>query len=82
MIKQSKLCHNALETALEITKLIKFLPKRNVIFDRIQSEEDPSSVGIRNFCPTRWTVRGDPIESILMNYNDLKVLWEECLETN
>ena len=34
------------------------------------------------FCPTRWTVRGDAIESILVNYNNLNVLWEECLEIN
>ena len=34
------------------------------------------------FCPTRWTVRGDSIESILVNYNTLKQLWEECLTTS
>ena len=39
------------------------------------------SVGIRALCPTRWTVRGDAIESILEHYNTLKQLWEECLET-
>ena len=27
-------------------------------------------------------MRGDLIESIIMNYNSLNVLWEECLETN
>ena len=27
-------------------------------------------------------MRGDSIESILMNYDSLNVLWEECLETN
>jgi len=27
-------------------------------------------------------VRGDSIESILSNYDNLKQLWEECLETN
>ena len=41
-----------------------------------------SSIGTQIFCPTRWTVRGDSIESILMNYNSLNVLWEECLKTN
>ena len=45
-------------------------------------EEDSSSIGIRTFCPTRWTVRGHSIESILSNYNTLKQLWEECLKTN
>ena len=47
-----------------------------------EDEDDPSSVGIHTFCPTRWTVRGDAIESILVDYNNLNVLWEECLEIN
>ena len=82
-IKQSKVCRDALDVAFEITKLIKFSPKRNAIFDRIRSEdEDGSTVGIRTFCPTRWTVRGDSIESILSNYDNLNKLWEECLETS
>lgn len=36
-----------------------------------------SQVGIRKFCPTRWTVRGSSINSILENFNALKELWEE-----
>ena len=32
-IKQSKVCHYAIETAFEITKLIKFSSKRNAIFN-------------------------------------------------
>ena len=31
-------------------------------------------MGIRKFCPTRWTVRGDSVESIVKN---LKQLWDE-----
>ena len=63
--------------AFEITKLIKLSPKKNAIFDRIRSEdEDGSSVGIRTFCPTRWTMRVDSIESILSNYDNLNKLWE------
>ena len=53
------------------------------MFDKIQSEcEEDSSIGIRTFCPTHWTVRGDSIESILVNYNALIQLWEECLTTS
>ncbi len=83
-IKQSKVCCEALETAFEITKLVKFSPKRNAAFDRLKSEvaeESGSGVGIRKLCPTRWTVRGGSIGSILENYNVLEQLWEECLET-
>ena len=38
-------------------------------------------MGIRAFCPTRWTVRGDAIASIIENYDFLLQVWEECLET-
>ena len=40
-----------------------------------------SGVGIRSFCPTRWTVRGDSVGSILENFNILIELWDECLDT-
>ena len=83
-LKESKVCCDALDTAFEICKLINFSPKRNAAFDRIksQTEEDlVASVGIRNFCPTRWTVRGNSVGSILENYNILNDLWDECLET-
>ncbi len=83
-IKQSKVCCEALETAFEISKLIKFSPKRNAAFNRIKAEiaeDSGSGVGIRTLCPTRWTVRGNSIGSILENYEILNQLWEECLET-
>ena len=84
-VKQSKVCRDALDTAFEITRLIKFSPKRNEAFDQIKSrsEEDgsPSPIGIRTFCNTWWTVQGDAIESILVNYNTLGILWEECLQS-
>ena len=84
-IKQSKICRDAFETAFEISKLINFSPKRNAAFDHIKAdipeEEAHTVVVIRSFCPTRWTVHGDLISSILDNYNVLHQLREECLET-
>ena len=85
-IKQSKVCSDALDTAFEVSKLIRFSPKRNAAFDRIKvenpaEEESGPSHGIRSFCPMRWTVRGDAIERIIDNFDTLKRLWEECLET-
>ena len=83
-LKQSKICCDAMEVAFEVTKLINFSPKRNAAFDKIkalEAEDDLiSGVGIRSFCPTRWTVRGESVCSILENYNVLNVLWDECLE--
>ena len=38
-------------------------------------------MGIRAFCPITWTVRGDAIASITENYEVLKQLWDESLET-
>jgi len=54
-VKQSKVCCEALEVAYEISKLIKFSPKRNASFNAIKaqtSEEDDFKPGIRKFCPT------------------------------
>ena len=82
-MKQSKLCCEAMEVAFEVSKLIKFSPKRDAAFDRIKANESDdliSSIGIRSFCPTGWTVRGASISSILENYNILNKLWDECLE--
>ena len=83
VIKRSKVCSDALDVAFEITKLVKFSPKRNAAFDRIKAEvveEGGFAPGIRTLCPTKWTVRGNFIGSILENYLVLKQLWEECLE--
>ena len=80
-IKQCKTCSDAMDVALEITKLIKFSPKRNAIFDKIREEmEENSPIGVRSLCPTRWTVRGESVGSILENYCALNLLWDECLE--
>ena len=74
-----------MDTAFEVSKLIHFSPKGNAAFDRIKAEvpgdEGGYTMGIRAFCPTRWTVRGDAIASIIENYDFLLQVWEECLET-
>jgi len=83
-IKKSKLCRDALDTAFEITRLIKFSPKRNAAFEKIRSsyqEDTPTPVRICTFCQTHWTVWGDSLESIHFNYKALAELWEECLES-
>ena len=84
-MKQSKVCSEALEVSFEVSKLIKFSPKRNAALDNIKAEDPEddsiSDTGIRTFCPTRWTVRGESIASILENYIVLKKLWDECLSS-
>jgi len=86
-MKQSKVCRDSLDTAYEISKLLRFSPKWHAAFNRIRIENlaeddtEPIAVGIRAMCPTRWTVQGDAIESIIEHYDTLKQLWDECLET-
>jgi len=49
-IKQSKVCQNTFEIAFEITKLVKFSHKTNVLFDKIQLQcEEESNIGIHTF---------------------------------
>ena len=74
-IERSKVFSDALDVAFEIIKLVKFSPKRNAAFDWIKAEvveENGFAPGIRAFCPTRWTVCGNSIGSILENYKVLK----------
>ena len=80
-VKQSKVCRDALDTAFEITRLIKFLPKEMQHLTKSSLAMKmiaiyPSPIGIRTFRPTWWTVQGDAIESIMVNYSTLGILWE------
>ena len=68
----------ALETTHEITKLIKYSPRRENLFDSIKEELAPSDPGIRVLCPTRWTVQADSMKSIICNYEVLIELWEKA----
>ena len=41
----------------------------------------PDSPGFRTLCPTRWTVRAACLESVLENWDVLRELWSQSLET-
>ena len=82
-IKNSRIMRDALDTTLEITKLIKKSPKRDSKLDEIKSEAKVISdeyVGdvetITLLCPTRWTVRAKSLNSVMSNYTYLIELWE------
>ena len=81
-IKKSKIMKDALETTHEITKLIKYSPRREAIFQKVKQDSDMSSAnsGIRVLCPTRWTVKADALSSIMNNFETLKQTWEEAVE--
>ena len=82
-IRNSKLMKDALDTTHEITKLIKFSPRREAMFRANRRENDmltdsSSSAGIRVLCPTRWTVRADSLFSVIANYTILMNTWDEA----
>ena len=80
-IKQCRLTRDALDTAFEISKLLKFSPKRDQMFEELKKKFSPDSPGFRVLCPTRWTVRAESLRSILENYTTLQELWDTALET-
>jgi hypothetical protein len=62
---------------MEVIQLIKYSPKRQVVFERVQKEQDsPHVSGIRTLCPTRWTVRAGAMQRILDNYESLQETME------
>ena len=80
-IKKSKVMKDALETTHEVTKLIKYSPRREGIFNKVKDSLPGSSgPGIRVLCPTRWTVRAEALSSIINNYKVLQHTWEEAVE--
>lgn len=74
-IKKCKLMRDALDTTFEVSKLVKFSPKRDSLFDKLKADLAPRSPGFRVLCPTRWTVRADSLKSVLLNYGVLQELW-------
>ncbi|KAJ8041249.1 Zinc finger MYM-type protein 1 [Holothuria leucospilota] len=68
------------ETAFEICKLIKKSPKRDSKLDEIRKETKNEHGGIRTLCPTRWTVRGQSLNSLLQNFKELMQLWSWSLD--
>ena len=78
-IKKSSVMKNSLNTVHEITKLVKYSPRRESLFNAIKDDLAPGNTGIRIFCPTRWTVRADSMGSIVKNYSVLQELWDQAI---
>ena len=71
---------DAMETAHEITKLIKYSPRREGIFHtQRDSDGDPHGSGLCVLCPTRWTVQADSLASIMSHYAVLQETWVEAM---
>ena len=80
-IKGIKNLTDMFDTTAEISKQLKFSPKRDSMFDRIKEAIFPETTGFRVLCPTRWTVRAGCLQSVIDNWKVLQQLWEECLES-
>ena len=83
-VKSSKTIANALDTALEITKLVKDSPQRDTKLEKIRqaaaNDGETPTAGIRVLCPTRWTVKANTMDRILNNYESLQELWDWSIE--
>ena len=73
-IKNSKTMKDALDVTYEVSKLIKFSPKRDVMFEKLKDNIIPDTPGFQVLCPTRWTVRASSLKSILDNYSFTRVM--------
>ena len=79
-IRNCKPLKSALETTHEITKLVKYSPRRENLFHEIKDELAPDTPGIRVLCPKRWTVKADSMRSIVENYTVLNRLWDNACD--
>ena len=75
-IKKCKIMKDALDIVFEVSKLIKYSPKRDVQFESLKQNLAPDTPGFRVLCPTRWTVRANSLKSVTDNYAVLQTLWE------
>ena len=80
-VKQCKVLGKAFDIVYEITKLIKKSPHREAALEKIKEAVGSVTPGVRILCPTRWTVRADTLNRILVNYEFLQTLWEESLDS-
>ena len=80
-VKKCNIMADALNTTFEISKLIKFSPKRNAMFDKLKRDLAFDCPKFRVLCPTRWTVRSNSLKSVIDNYGVLQEESNLCLES-
>ena len=86
-VGNSTVVSNSFDTSYEITKLVKFSPKRDSHLRKIHEEEyyeneeklSGKMQTLRLFGQIRWTVSASSLTSICKNYEELKELWSWCL---
>ena len=53
---------------MEISKLIRYSPKRTFVFEQCKQDMSIPGTSLRPLCPTWWIVRTAAIEAVLRNY--------------
>ena len=77
---------DTLSTVKEICVLVKYSPKRENLLGNIHEsieacgEDFEPMKKLTKLSTTRWTVRAECMKRILINYETLMLLWDECLE--
>ena len=74
-----KCLKDTFDTARKICKLVKLSPPRDTHLQTLRKETQNEDAGVHAFCPTRWTVRGKTLLSILNNHVELMELWKWSL---
>ena len=70
---------DALDTR-EITKLTKYSPHREGIFQHLKETlATESTASVRILCQTRWTVSAETMTKIIVNYKNFESTWEEAI---
>ena len=84
--KSNRLINDVLEIVVEITKLIKFFPKREQLYGAVNKnfeiDNDDSleqNDSLVKLCTTRWAVRADASNKVINNFEPLFELWDICL---
>ena len=55
-------------------------PQRNNRLEEINKTAKNEAKGVHGFFTTKWTVRGETLDSIINNYDQLMPLWEWSLQ--
>ena len=82
--KSNRLINDVLEI-VEITKLIKFSPKKEQLLgavkENLEIDNDDSleqNDSLAKLCTTRWTVRANAFNKVIYNFGPLFKLWDIC----
>ena len=75
-----KVMADTFDTVLELAKVFKYSAKKKAMLLKLKADLSPETMGIRPLCPTRWTVRAESLQSVILNYSVIYSVLEEIIE--